>query len=150
MDALLPDERVFREHIEAPRFLDGVARGRWRIHGEIDWPVVVFGLTAANDSGELHEVHLRFDLQDYPAAAPTITPWDSGAGRKLASERWPSGDQAAEVFVSGWKDGLALYAPFDRVTLADKPDWPQVYPRTAWNQSRDITWVLRILHGLLK
>ena len=46
-DSMSPDERVFRDHVISTRFEEGVERGRWRVVGDIAWPVVLVAVAAA-------------------------------------------------------------------------------------------------------
>ncbi len=42
-----------------------------------------------------------------------------------------------------------MYAPWDRVGLASHPQWAQKYPHSAWNPSRDLSFILENVHGML-
>lgn len=149
VDSMSPDERVFREHVTSTRFREGVERGRWRIVGEIAWPVVLVAVAAAPRDGAPPEHAVRFDLTGYPETAPTATPWNPAAGGVLEQELRPKGERVGRVFRIDWENGKALYAPFDRVALNSHPNWKTQYPRQAWNSTRDLTWLLQILHEML-
>ena len=144
-----PDERALRNHLDQPAFLEGVGRGRWRVAGQVNWPHLLIAVSAAPRDGSPSEYFLRFDLTGYPATAPTATPWDPVRNAKLADSLRPKGELVAKVFRTDWKEGEALYAPFDRVALGDHPDWVQRYPGQAWHPSRDLAWLLRNLHRLV-
>lgn len=147
--SMSPDERVFHQHVSSARFQDGVDRGRWRILGDIVWPVVMIAVAAGARDGAPSEIVLRFDLTGYPELAPTATPWDSTAGSILGSDLRPKGELVGHVFRTDWERGRALYAPFDRVALNGHSGWKTQHPRQAWDSSRDLAWVLRILYEML-
>ena len=144
-----PDERVFRQHLASPRFHEGVDRGRWRIVGDIAWPVVIIAVTAGPRAGAPSEYLLRFNAANYPDSAPTATPWNPTTGAVLESALRPKGQRVGHVFRTDWEDGRALYAPFDRVALNGHPGWKTQHPRRVWNSSKDIVWLLQILHEML-
>lgn len=144
-----PDERALRAHLDGAEFADGVARGRWRVAGGVEWPNVVIAVSAAPRPNGPPEFFLRFDLAGYPASPPAITPWDPETNGVLAPDRRPKGEHAAMVFRPDWKSGKDLYLPFDRAALADHPQWAQQYPRRAWNADRTLAWALRNIHDLL-
>lgn len=144
-----PDERAFREHLTSARFQEGLLRGRWWIVGDVGWPVVLVAVAAAPRDSAPSEYVLRFDLAGYPETAPTATPWNRATGEVLEQELRPKGENAGHVFRTDWEHGKALYAPFDRVALNSHPDWKRRYPRRAWDSSKDLTWLLQILHEML-
>jgi hypothetical protein len=142
------DEQVFRAHLAGARFQDGVDRGKWRLV-EIEWPHAVIAVSAARREGAPDEYYLRFDLTGYPAM-PTAMPWDTETHGKLGSEKRPKGERAGMLFRMDWNDGIALYAPYDRVAWQGHEDgWRQKHPRELWNSSKDITHVLRNVHHIL-
>lgn len=142
-----PDERAFSTHLQRVAFQVGVDAGRWRVV-KICWPHAIFGVSAAQREGAPSEFLLRFELSNYPGSAPKAAPWDPSTGTTLATDKWPKGERAAMAFRPGWRTD-ALYVPCDREGLAAHPDWRQKYPRTAWNESRDIAHYLAVVHGLL-
>lgn len=144
-----PDERAFRAHLGGAEFAGGVARRRWRVAGDIEWPHAVIAVSAAPRPDSPPEFFLRFDLEGYPVSPPTMAPWDPETKGVLAADRRPKGKHAALAFRPDWESGRALYLPFDRVALAAHPDWAQQYPRRAWNADRTLAWVLRCIHDLL-
>ena len=149
MGATSPDERVLREHVAGARFQEGVGRGRWRVVGDIVWPVVLVAISAGTRDYAPSEYILRFDLTGYPETAPTATPWNPTTGDVLEQELRPKGERVGHVFRIDWKGGRALYAPFDRVALHSHSKWRTQHPRRAWDSSRDLTWLLQILHEML-
>ena len=81
--------------------------------------------------------------------APTVTPWNPATGDVLKQEMRPKGTEWALCSALTGKNGRALYAPFDRVALAGHPNWRTEYPRRVWDSSKDLTWILQILHEML-
>ena len=149
MGSMSPDERVFREHVTSARFQEGLARGRWWIVGDIAWPVVLVAVAAAPRDSAPSEYVLRFDLTGYPETAPTATPWNPATEEVLERELRPKGERVGHVFRTDWENGKALYAPFDRVALNSHSDWRTQYLRRAWDSSKDLAWLLQILHEML-
>ena len=149
MVSISPDERVFRDHVSSARFQEGVGRGRWRVVGDIVWPVVLVAVSAGPRDNAPSEYVLRFNLTGYPETAPTATPWNPTTGCVLEQGLRPKGKRMGHVFRTDWEDGRALYAPFDRVGLQSHPKWRTQHPRRAWDSSRDLTWLLQILHEML-
>ena len=117
--------------------------------GDIDWPVVLIAVAAAPRARSSSEYALRFDLAGYPETAPTATPWNPTTGGILEQELRPKGERVGHVFRTNWEDGKALYAPFDRVALNSHSSWRTKYPRRAWDSSKDLTWLLQIIHEML-
>ena len=144
-----PDERSFREHVKSPRFQDGVGRGRWQMVGDIAWPIVMIAVSAAPRDNAPSKYVLRFDLTGYPEEAPTATPWNPTTGDVLEPDFRPKGVRVGYVFRPDWENGRALYAPFDRVGLNSHPDWRKQHPRRVWDSSKDLAWLLQILHEML-
>lgn len=149
MISMPPDERVFRDHVSSARFQEGVERGRWRIVGDISWPIVLVAVVAGERDGSPSEYVVRFDLTGYPETAPTATPWNLATGGVLEQEMRPKGERVGHVFRSDWEHGKALYAPFDRVALHSHPNWRRQHSRQTWDSSRDLAWLLQILHEML-
>lgn len=142
------DEQLFRLHVQGPKFQDGVDRGRWRLVGEIEWPYAVIAVSAAPREGAPDEFCLRFELTSYPAM-PTAMPWDCVEGAILAPNKRPKGHRAGHLFRSDWNNGIALYAPYDRVAWQGHENWAQTHPRELWERSPEITHVLRNVHHVL-
>ena len=144
-----PDERVLRQHVASARFQEGVDRGRWQIVGDIAWPVVMIALKAGPRDSAPSEYLLRFDLAGYPESAPTATPWNPTTGDVLESGLRPKGERVGHVFRTDWEGGRALYAPFDRVALNGHSSWKTQHPQRVWDSSKDLAWLLQILHEML-
>jgi hypothetical protein len=136
---LAPDQRAFNLDANKPTFLAGVHRGDWRIE-EIAWPTVDISIAAAPRPGAPTRFWFRCDFRNYPADAPTATPWDPDTNNKLATGKRPKGDHVDMVFRSDWEEGRALYAAYDRVALTGHANWRTEYPRTAWNGTQDLAW----------
>ena len=149
MTGIPPDERALRHHLAGPRFQEGVRRGRWRLVGDVSWPMVLVAVAASPRDNAPSEYVLRFDLTGYPETAPTATPWNLSIENVAAQDQRPKGSLVGHVFRSDWEEGKALYAPFDRVALNYHPEWPKQYPHQAWTAARDLAWVLQILHEML-
>lgn len=144
-----PDERVLRQHVASARFQEGVDRGRWQIVGDIAWPVVMIAVTASPRDSAPSEYVLRFDLTGYPESAPTATPWNLTTGNVLEPALRPKGKRVGYVFRADWNGGQALYAPFDRVALNGHSSWKTQHPRRVWDSSKDLAWLLQVLHEML-
>lgn len=146
-----PDEQVLRAHLESAAFQMGVTNGRWRLDS-LTWPHAVITVAAAARTGAPNEFSFRFELTGYPATAPTGCIWDLGSNAPLPGARRPQGveGQILQLFRDNWKDGQALYAPFDRVALVDHGTaWADQWPRSKWTPDRDLTFVLRHIHDEL-
>ena len=145
-----PDERALRQHLRGGRFVAGVAAGKWWLIS-LTWPVALIAVAAAERPNGPKEFVLRFDLTDYPQAAPTGGIWDVDGDASLAPDHRPKGHPAAQLFrTDGWAGGAtAMYAPWDRVALQAHPEWAQTYPRQAWNATRDLSFALSQIHEVL-
>lgn len=148
MDELAPDERTLREHLESAAFAEGVARCKWRLLGDIEWPHALIVVRAAARQGAPREFVLRFDLAGYPVKAPAATLWDTASGGVLPAAARPKGGRAEHIFRVVWPGGEGLYAPYDRIALNGHPDWKHRY-RDAWHSGRTLAWELQILWELL-
>jgi hypothetical protein len=160
-----PDQRAVRDHLRSSRFRAGVADGRWRlvcavepeadasgnVESLIGWPFVIVAITAAPTANSPGEFAIRFEMSGYPHAAPTGGIWDIDADLSLAAERRPKGPEIVQLFrTDGWTGGAtAMYAPWDRVGLASHLQWAQTCPHSAWNPSRDLSFILENVHGML-
>jgi len=139
-----PDQRAFDADANKPAFLAGLHRGDWRIE-KVAWPTVDVSVAAAPRPGAADRYWLRCDFTNYPAEAPTATPWDPDTNEKLTTDKRPKGDDVGMVFRSDWEGGRALYAAYDRVALTGHANWATEYPRSAWNGTQDLTWwIMRI------
>src|SRR4051812_22042074 len=142
------DEQLFRQHIQGPKFQDGVDRKRWRLVGEITWPYAVIAVSAAARANAPKEYCLRFELSGYPAM-PTAMPWDCQKQALLAASKRPKGHRVEHLFRTDWNGGTALYGPYDRVAWNGHENWRETHPRELWERSPEITHILRNIHQLL-
>jgi hypothetical protein len=143
-----PDQRAFDVDANKPSFIAGVFRGEWRIE-KIAWPTVDISIAAAPREGAPERYWLRGDFTNYPADAPTATPWDPETDTKLLAAKRPKGENVGMVFRYDWEDGRALYAAYDRVALGGHQNWLVEHPRTAWKGTQDLTWWVRRIWELL-
>lgn len=146
--ALAPDERALRAALDAAAFRSGVDGGRWRLV-DLNWPIGVFAVSAAERPNSPSEYGLRIDLTRYPQDAPTAAPWDLGLNAPLAADGRPKGARADHVFRTDWEHGEALYAPWDRKGLNAHSEWAQNHPADAWHSGRDVAFFLSRVHELL-
>lgn len=148
-ETLPPDQRAFMEQVNGARFLEGVARGDWRLARPVEWPYALMAIAADPRDEAPAEFFVRFDLRGYPRA-PTGTPWDFERDCVLADADRPKGGNTGMVFRTNWQNGTALYAPFDRVAIeAHDAGWANRYPATKWDESRDFAFILTRLSELL-
>lgn len=146
---MLPDERVFREHLAGGAFRLGVASGAWRCVS-ISWPIADIAIAAAARERSPEEYHFRFNLSGYPSQAPTARLWDPKTDGPLAFAEWPTGGiRFKKVFRTDWQGGSCLYLPCDRISMQGHCDWPSAYPAQWWTPKCDITHYLRIVSELL-
>lgn len=143
-----PDLRTFDQHAKQPTFLAGVYRENWAIES-VAWPRVDISVAAAERKGAPARFWLHCDFSNYPADAPTATPWDPDTGTTLGSDKRPKGEYVGVVFRDDWEAGLALYAAYDRVALAGHQNWLSEHPRTTWNGTQDLTWWVQRIWELL-
>lgn len=143
-----PDQRAFEADVSSVPFLADMYRGDWTINS-IDWPTMIITIRAAEREGAPGAYTLRVDLTNYPIQAPTATPWDLTAEMPLGAVNRPKGEIVGMVFRIDWENGLALYAPYDRVALVGHPGWVGDHPRYVWNGTQDIAWWARRIWDLL-
>jgi hypothetical protein len=146
-----PDELVVRAHLKGAAFQMGVADGRWRLNS-LAWPHALVTVTSAPRSNAPDEFSFRFELTGYPEAAPTACIWDVDSGVPLSGSFRPkgAGGQILQLFREDWKEGSALYAPFDRVAIDDHGTaWADQWPMSKWTGERDLSFVLRHIHDEL-
>lgn len=143
-----PDERALVADLAGVRFQDGADRGFWRLVS-LDWPFALIAVSAAPRASSPVEFLLMIECSGYPAQAPTGCPWDAETNDVLASEKRPKGERAGRVFRADWREGRALYAPWDRTGLAEHPNWATEHPLWAWNPGRDLSFFLRNVYELL-
>ena len=147
-EPMSPDERVFREHLKRAAFTRGVDERRWRLL-RIAWPHVWIAVRAALRDGAPEEFVLRFELSNYPTAAPTATPWDEVTGAMLAAAGRPKGNRVGMALKAEWEGGVALYIPCDRIAIVGHGAWVAQHPAWIWDSSKDITLYLRLVHEML-
>ena len=141
---MTPDEAAFRAHLEGAAFRAGVLQGRWSLL-TLAWPEAVICVAAAARTGAPDAYALRFELTNYPAQAPTATPWDVRLGAQLGAEGRPKGHLVGHIFRTDWENGRALYIPCDRLAIAGHGEWPGQYPESLWDGGKDITHYLRLV-----
>jgi hypothetical protein len=109
----------------------------------------LIAVTAAARNNGFPELLLRFDLTNYPEAAPTASPWDLERNQVLNPILWPTGPARVDrAFNPGW-NAHALYLPCDRLALPGHDAWRTQHPSMIWSPTGDITQYLRIVHDLL-
>lgn len=145
-----PDERIFREHLEAGPFQSGVDRGRWRLVS-IDWSHTVIAVSAAARPNAPEEFFFRFELTNYPAVPPTAQPWNAEINAALEINKWAAGvGRMQPAFNPDWKSGTCLYLPCDRESFDQgHQSWLHQHPDMIWSPQGDITQYLRIIYDLL-
>jgi hypothetical protein len=135
------EERVLRAHLERAKFVAGAREGRWRLLS-LEWPVALVGVSAAERISAPREFFLRIDLSGYPRQAPNGYPWDVEADALLATDGRPKGGRVERAFRADWQ---GLYLPVDRSALDGHSAWRS----WRWDDSKDLTYYLRLVHELL-
>lgn len=149
MATSLPDEKVFREHLEAGSFQSGVDRGRWRLVS-VNWSYSVIAVSAVSRPNAPEEYFFRFELTNYPASPPTAQPWNEERNAPLEANKWATGYVRLQLaFNPSWKGGSCLYLPCDRQSIEGHEIWMQQHPEMIWSPDGDITQYLRIIYDLL-
>lgn len=149
MDAVTPAERVFRSHLDKGPFQSGVDRGRWELVS-VNWPHSVISVSAAERNTAPSKYCFRFELNNYPAIAPTAQPWNVAGNGPLHRASWPGGrGRIQHAFNPDWKSGSCLYLPCDRYAIEGHDPWRVQHSEMIWNPKGDITQYLRIIHDLL-
>lgn len=149
MAAQTPDERAFRNHLEAGAFQSGVDRRRWRLIS-IDWSYAVIAVSAASRPNSPEEYFFRFELSNYPTSPPTAQPWNVDKNSALENDKWAAGGgRFALAFNPNWKGGSCLYLPCDRQSIEGHGDWFHQHPEMIWAADGNITQYLRIIYDLL-
>lgn len=142
-----PDQRAVCDHVRSARFLAGADAGRWRLVS-MAWPHALIAISAAPREGAPDEYVLKFELSGYPTTAPTGCPWDLDRDVILPAGKRPKGSRVGQIFRTDWREGRALYAPWDRLALGHA-DWAAKYPMYIWNARRDLTFYLTNVHDAL-
>lgn len=143
-----PDLRAFRADANAPSFRAGVVRNDWSIN-RVSWPIVLITIAAAPRENGPDGFTLRCDFTNYPADAPTASPWDVTRDTALTESQRPKGEDVGMVFRSNWEEGRALYAGYDRIALVGHPNWVTEHPNAIWTSDRDLTWWVSRIWDLL-
>lgn len=139
---MTPDRAQLERDLATASFLEGAARGRWRLV-TISWPHALFGVTAKDG----REFVVRLDCSGYPAQPPTGGLWDLARGAVLGPQAWPRGDDVfRSVFRQDWYMGAALYFPLDRVSRQGHAEWGSTHPHLAWNAEKGIVQHLAEMH----
>lgn len=148
-----PDEALFRSHLEDAPFLAGVDAGQWALHGDLAenfWPHPIVWVKADEDLIAVGKVFLHFTVDGYPQTAPTACPWDITNNCRLDSALWPKGPgNVSKVFNPAWNNGVALYAPCDRIAMPGHESWRPQFPNVWWEPSRTIVVYLEFVHSCL-
>jgi hypothetical protein len=148
-----PDEAIFRAHLNGAPFQSGVDAGRWAPHADppaIVWPHPFFWVQADEDLIAAGRVFLRFTVDGYPQNAPTACPWDVEKHCRLDPSAWPKGPgNVTKVFNPGWNNGIALYAPCDRLAMPGHESWKMQFPNTWWEPAFTIAVYLEFVHSCL-
>jgi hypothetical protein len=140
-----PDERALRLHLESGRFRSGVAAARWRLAG-VEFPYV-YAAICAHDGVEYV---FRFECRDFPRTPATAQLWDMEGNKPLPKNRWPAGQgRFALAFNPGWKDGICLYLPCDRLSIEGHDQWKADHPSLLWDPEKGLCKYLSIIHELL-
>ena len=140
-------ESVFRTHLSNGPFQNGVARNRWRLYDDFNWPTAIIAVTASRRVKSPDEFLIRFDLTNYPQDAPTADLWDIEKNMKLDISKRPQGER--RVALAFRADRNSLYLPCDRQEILGHPDWRNLHPSMLWSPDGDITQYLRIVYDLL-
>ena len=140
-----PAQRAYIEDVSGAVFQRGVALGKWRVVKD-GWPTPLIAIAAAERDGSLSEYVFRFDLEGYPARAPTSQIWDVAKEGPLDPSGRPWGSPNVQIaFRANWQP--ALYIPCDRLALESHRGW-ETKPG-AWKPGHDITHYLNFVHDLL-
>jgi hypothetical protein len=143
-----PDERAFRAHVDAGRFMTGVDRGRWELV-EIVWPTALINVSAAPRDGAPDHYLLRFDLSGYPTTAATAGLWNAEEQRLLTAAERPKVRLTPSPFRDDWGNGQALYLPCDRIAIVGHANWAVEHPDELWDPAQGISKYLQIVYRLL-
>jgi hypothetical protein len=151
MNALLPrpDEQALRDEVAGGDFQLAVHLGRWRVV-RIAWPIVQVEISAACRTGAPEVYCFQFDCTGYPQNPPTARPWSTATDTPLPFDQWPAGvRRVSAVFRPDWQNGVCLYAPCDRLSIAGHANWRQEHPAYIWRPEKGLQLYLEFLHELL-
>jgi hypothetical protein len=139
------DQDQLLSHLDSPRFLGGVDRGRWQA-AKIDWPYAFVSIHARDG----HDFLLRLECSGYPRTAPTGVFWDLDRNAPLAAHKWPkAGARVGQALRTDWQGGTALYIPCDRAGIAGHDQWVSLYPAWLWEPAVGLSKYLEVVHDLL-
>ena len=156
-------QEIFERDLASDAFQEGCVRGRWGLMDDakrlpgvpaIAWPNVVIWIAAAPRPNSPDRYNFNFDLEGYPAAAPTSHCWDPEARVVLPDPKWPRSRDSNELtFRPNWNGTArrALYAPWDRAARADggHAEWVAL-AGLIWNpEKHTIVHYLKLTHELL-
>lgn len=152
MNSVAPDLSLFQSHLEEAPFIAGTEAGRWGLLPDEDfaqWPHCRIWVRSDPRFTADGCVVLRFNLDDYPAKAPTAQPWDAVANAPLPKERWPHGSAHVNaVFNPNWNT-TALYMPCDRTAMSGHDGWKQTFAQWWWTPKHTITAYLTFVFRTL-
>jgi hypothetical protein len=144
-----PDRLLLELDLAAPEFRCGQLEGRWR-HVATNWPHVLITVVAPERPRAPAEFGFRFECSGYRQNPATGRPWDIDSNAALPAPRWPTGNTiVTSVFRPGWKEGICLYLPCDRIAIEGHVNWQQQYPSRLWQPARGIVCYLEQIHDLL-
>lgn len=148
-ETVRPDEKAFRAHTSAGRFLAGVDAGQWRLV-TIEWPQAVIAVTAAMRAGPA-EHFFQFDLDGYPNTGATARVWNPVENRLATEPERPKVNFPGlpSPFRSDWMNGTALYLACDRVAASNHPDWAVAHAGDLWDPKEGINKYLIRLYEIL-
>jgi hypothetical protein len=156
-------QEIFQRDLASDAFQAGCVRGRWGLLDDtsqppgasaIAWPNAVIWIAAVPRPKSPERFYFYFDLNGYPAAAPTAYCWDPTARTVLPDQLWPrSRDPQELTFRQGWPGNgrRALYAPWDRASRegGGHAEWTAL-AGLIWNpEKHTIADYLRFTHELL-
>lgn len=141
-----PAEMAVDQDLASARFVAGVRRGHWR-KVSYNFPLLIVGVAAVEPDGGRTEYFFQFELAGFPGTAPAVVCWDAKAGTKLPPEARLKGSPRVCKAFQGWGSDT-VYRPWER-TSAGHNNFARDFPDLAWNPSRDLTFILEDLHGLL-
>lgn len=135
------DEELFRKHIDDAPYLLGEAEEKWGFVKDSEesngpsWPLALFWVSARECGNGPAKYYLRVELTKYNHLAPRGCFWDLGKNSMLEIKERPKVTGIhAQAFRTDWKNGLEIYAPWDRSGLEAHPDWRQAHAPLAWKE----------------
>jgi hypothetical protein len=144
-----PGRAMFEQDLAATDFRRGEIEGRWR-HVATAWPHTIIAVSAPERPRAPGEFAFRVECSGYRQNPVTAQPWDVAANAPLPANRWPTGNTIVpSVFRPGWKNGLCLYLPCDRMSIDGHDQWRNQHPRRLWQPSRGIICYLEQIYELL-